>query len=109
MILYRLQNLCGECCRQARIEWGESRHEGNITTVTIVHVESPHSGVISPRRHGGRGLRVGRRGGASCSWSSLWPAGVFCCVLLGILTIVTIVKKGKGDAARRQSPFSRCR
>ncbi len=52
---------------------------------------------------------------ADCAWADnlgglvflvfIWPAGVFCCVLLGILTVVTIVKKGKGDAARRPVAF----
>lgn len=52
---------------------------------------------------------------ADCAWADnlgglvflvfIWPAGVLCCVLLGILTIITIVKRGKGDAARRPVAF----
>ena len=52
---------------------------------------------------------------ADCAWADnlgglvfllfIWPAGVLACAVFGILTIVTMVKLGKGDTAPTGAAF----
>lgn len=77
--------------------------------------QSPRSKSISTRALAPASLLVAGMFVTDTAWADnlgglvflvfIWPAGLLCCIVLGILTVITIVKKGKGDAARRPVAF----
>ncbi len=77
--------------------------------------ESPEARSFALRSFALASLLLAGMVAADCAWADnlgglvflvfIWPAGVLCCVLLGILIVITIVKKGKVAGPRRPVSF----